>query len=352
MKNNVYESISIVNVINKLKIRQTNQIGHNIYLTCPFCQREEEKNGSMVANTANNLYICRKCEMAGTSIELYAKMRTISTKEAFKALIREMPVLDNMPYQFNNPIKDEHYKDLVYNNFLEIQTLTNNHKEKLNKMGFSDEYITSNNFKSIECKNQHKKDICKKLQDKGLKLDGIPGFYQDKDFKWTYKSHNGIFVPVQFNNKIQGLRICLDSQYSMDTENIWFSSSDKYNGTKAINWPMILKSKDTNWINMYNSKKENGIIIATEMMLAHKLFYQTNKTVIGIPNNIDKETLLNITNGINTNEVFVYVDRYTMLHTSSLIVKNVIETLESQGIKVNFRVAITNISEKIEEKVA
>ena len=39
------------------------------------------------------------------------------------------------------------------------------------------------------------------------------GFFQDTDFKWTYKSHKGIFIPAFFNNKIQGLRIFLDDKY-------------------------------------------------------------------------------------------------------------------------------------------
>ena len=67
------------------------------------------------------------------------------------------------------------------------------------------------------------------------------GFYQDKDFKWTYKSHSGIFIPTVLNNKIQGLRIFLDEKYKKDTESIWFSSNNLYNGTKANKLPIVLK---------------------------------------------------------------------------------------------------------------
>ena len=48
---------------------------------------------------------------------------------------------------------------------------------------------------------------------------------------------------------------------------------------------------------------------------------------------------------MNVSEVFLYADKYTLLHTSSLMCKNIINSLEEQGIKVDFRIAIieTNI---------
>ena len=141
--------------------------------------------------------------------------------------------------------------------------------------------------------------------------------FQDKDFKWTYKSHQGIFIPVVLDNKIQGLRIYLDKEYSKDTQNIWFSSNNEYNGTKASNWPMILKPEDINWIDMYNNA--TTIIVATEMILAHKLFNSTQQLVLGIPNNLDKEILLDIIERLKIKEVFLYVDKYTIAHTSTLM---------------------------------
>ena len=104
-------------------------------------------------------------------------MKYITTKEAFKQLLREEPVLDNIPYVYNNPIKDEYYRDLVYSKFLELQQLTKKHKEKLKRMNFTDSYILENQFKSIENREKKKKEICKKLQEQGLKLDGISRFF-------------------------------------------------------------------------------------------------------------------------------------------------------------------------------
>lgn len=339
--NNVYEYINITNVLNQLNIKKTRTKGNYIYAICPFCQNSKDKNGYLKINTISNVYICKKCEARGSSVDLYANLKYISTKEAFKRLLKETPVLDNLPYTYNNPVKDEFYRDIVYRSFLDLQKLNDFHYKKLKEMKFKDDYIKDNQFKSIEENSCKKKELCIKLQEQGLKLDGIPGFFQDTDFKWTYKSHKGIFIPVTLNNKIQGLRILLDSEYGLDTENIWFSSNNEYNGTKASNWAMILKDKEKNWINMYNTDNSESIIIATEMILAHKLFNNTNKTVIGVPNNIDKDLILNIVKRMHASEVFLYADKYTILHTSSLMYANIMQTLEKQNIKVDFRVALT-----------
>lgn len=168
------------------------------------------------------------------------------------------------------------------------------------------------------------------------------GFFQDTDFKWNYKSHQGIYIPVILDNKIQGLRILLDTKYGVDTENIWFSSNNEYNGTKASNWPMILKDKNQNWTDLYNSNNKTSIIVATEMILAHKLFNNTNKTVIGVPNNIDKELILSIAKRMNISKVYLFVDKYTILHTSVLVCRNIVQALEQQNIKVDFRLALND----------
>lgn len=348
--NDVYEYINITNVINQLNIKKTNIRGAYIYALCPFCQSSKEKNGYLKINTISNVYMCRKCEESGSSIDLYAKLKYISTKEAFKRLLKETPILDNMPYTFNNPIKDEYYRDIVYRKFLHMQELKDTHYNALKKMNFREEYIIENQFKSIENDPIKKKNICAKLQKEGLRLDGIPGFMQDIDFKWTYKSHEGIFIPVIMENKIQGLRILLDNKYGLDTENIWFSSNNEYNGTKASNWAMILKAKERNWIDIYNASVNESLIIATEMILAHKLFNNTNKTVIGVPNNIDKDLILNIVKRMKSNEIVLYADKYTILHTSSSMYINIIKALEDNKIKVDFRVALTDSDIECEAK--
>lgn len=103
---------------------------------------------------------------------------------------------------------------------------------------------------------------------------------------------------------------------------------------------MILKAENTNWINLYNSNESKSIIIATEMILAHKLFNNTSKIVVGVPNSIDKELILNIVKRLKATEVLLYIDKYTILHLNMSVFTNIIDVLEEQNIKVDFRIAI------------
>ena len=73
---------------------------------------------------------------------------------------------------------------------------------------------------------------------KNIILLGIPGFFQEEDFKWYFNRMDGFFVPVyDQNGLIQGLSIHLDKPFN-NTSDIWFSSNNKINGTNARSWIM------------------------------------------------------------------------------------------------------------------
>ena len=167
----IYNYINITNVVNQLGLKKTYKKGIYLYAICPFCQKEDEKNGYLKINTASNVYICKNCEESGSSIDLYSNITFMPRKEAFKRLLQETPILDNMQYTYNNPIKDECYRDFVYKSFLELQSLNDKHYKKLKTMNFNDEYIKQNQFKSIETNEYKKKEICKRLKAQGIKLD-------------------------------------------------------------------------------------------------------------------------------------------------------------------------------------
>ena len=80
------------------------------------------------------------------------------------------------------------------------------------------------------------------------------------------------------------------------------------------------------------------------MILAHKIFNNTNKTVIGISNNIDKEWILNIVKRMNASKIVIYADKYTLLYTSSSIYEKIIPALEEKNVEVDFRIALTENS--------
>lgn len=175
--NNVFECINITNVLNQLHIKKTCTKGDTIYAICPFCQNSNEKNGNLKINTIKNVYVCKKCEESGSAIDLYARIKCIPTKDAFKRLLKETPVLDNMPYTYNNPVKDEFYRDIVYRKFLKLHSLNKAHIKKLKNMNFDEKYMEEHLFKTIENDANKRKNICRILQEDGLKLDGIPRLF-------------------------------------------------------------------------------------------------------------------------------------------------------------------------------
>ena len=81
------------------------------------------------------------------------------------------------------------------------------------KRGLSEQQIKQYRFRSVPPMFLCKK-ITENLIAKGCTVQGIPGFYQDKNGNWTVnftKRLSGILLPVVgFDGLIQGMQILLD----------------------------------------------------------------------------------------------------------------------------------------------
>lgn len=270
---------SIINVKNKLGLKEIYSRKDIIYVKCPFCSSEK---GTMRLNISNNSYICKKCEARGYSIGLYAKNKYISNREAYQRLINEEADISNnlMTSIITNTKKNKEELDIVYQAFLEKLSLSSDHTMKLLKYGFTMEEIEKIGFKTIPIQENQKIEICRELQTEGIDLSGTPGFFKDKKFRWNFKSHKGIFIPVLDNCKIVALRIHLDTMYSIDTSDIWFSSSQENEGTKADNNIMILFPEGNKIQLMNNLKEKRDIIVASEMVLAYKIANTYKESIV------------------------------------------------------------------------
>lgn len=275
----ILKRTSIINVKNKLGLVETFSKKDIIYVKCPFCC---SITGEMKLNITNNSYICKNCEQRGYSIGLYSKLRQISNKEAYKQLIsQEANISNNLKSTFiTNGKRNSEELDIVYQAFLDKLELDSKHTMKLMKYGFSINEIEKIGFKSIPNNEKVKIRICKELIDEGIELGGIPGFFKDNRFRWTFKSHNGIFIPIINNCKITSLRIHLDKKYNTDTTDIWFSSSQENEGTKINNNIMIIYPENNRIQIMNNVMERKNIIIASEMILAYKLANKYKETII------------------------------------------------------------------------
>ena len=87
-------------------------------------------------------------------------------------------------------------------------------------------------------KNILKEDLYVQNWQENIILLEYHGFFQEEDFKWCFNRSDGFFVPVfDQNGYIQGLSIHLDKTFN-NNQDIWFSSSNKINGTNAKSWIM------------------------------------------------------------------------------------------------------------------
>ena len=214
--------------------------------------------------------------LVGYSVGLYAKMKKLSNDKAFKELLerecfsQDRTLLEIRPM---NQLADIETRDKIYRDFLSMLRLEVQHKRCLRNMGFLDSTIEDNLYKSVP-KNYIKRRMIANNLSKKYKLEGLPGFYQEEDFKWIFSKYNGFFVPVfDANGYIQGLSIHLDKPFN-NNQDIWFSSNNKINGTRAKNW--IMKSN----INQYST----SVILTDSLLLGALAKDITDKSVIAFQN--------------------------------------------------------------------
>ena len=177
-------------------------------------------------------------EQVGYSIGLYAKVRNIDNKKAFKELLdREYLSIEksNITIIPINDIASIDKRDAVYRDFLNMLKLDLEHRRYLQKQGLLNSSIERQMYRSVPKKYITRRLVANRLKRK-YDLSGIAGFYQEEDFGWTFANTRGFFIPVfDENNKIQALSIHLDKPFN-ETTNIWFSSKDKINGTATRNY--------------------------------------------------------------------------------------------------------------------
>lgn len=234
------------------------------------------KTATMSLNTSNNKYHCMRCGAGGYSIGLYAKVRNIDNKTAFKELIeKECFSLDRSKLEITpiNMIADIELRDKVYRDFLGMLKLDSKHKSYLKSLGFLNSSIEEGLYKSVPKKYIKRRLVAYSLSRK-YNLCGVPGFFQEEDFKWNFSKYNGFFVPVlDENGLIQGLSIHLDEAYNNNYD-IWFSSNNKINGTSAKNFTMKSNLSD-------NSEQ---IVITDNFLLGNLIKETINSPTLAFQN--------------------------------------------------------------------
>ena len=237
----VQRHINILNVAYHLCLEIVDEKGYEHKAICPFCgYNKNSKIPTMSLNSQNNKYCCCRCGAGGYSVGLYAKIKGIDTKKAYKELLeRECFSQNKSPVEISpiNLLADIEIRDAVYREFLGMLKLEHQHKRYLKNIGFLDSSVEEQLYRTVP-KNYIKRRLIGHALSKKYNLCGIPGFFQEEDWQWCFSRMDGFFVPIyDQNGYIQGLSIHLDKPFNNNSD-IWFSSNNKINGTSAKSWIM------------------------------------------------------------------------------------------------------------------
>lgn len=250
-------------------------------------------------------------EQAGYSIGLYAKVRNINTKKAFRELIeKECFSIEASHITISpiNAIADINKRDAVYRDFLNMLKLELKHRNYLKEQGFLDSTIDIQLYRTIP-KSYIKRRLIGNILKRKYDLAGIPGFYQEEDFGWTFTNAKGFFIPIlDENNKIQGLAIHLDDKVNA-TNDILFSSKDKINGTAT-----------KNFISKNNITENTDTIVLTDNLILGNLIKDTiNVPTIAFSNITNSYQILNILDNTNIKNIIFTIRKNGEQHLDYII---------------------------------
>ena len=146
---------------------------------------------TMSLNTRDNKYCCTRCGAGGYSVGLYARVRGIDTKKAYKELLEKECYSQNRSHIEISPINllaDIELRDAVYRDFLNMLKLEGQHKQYLKRLGLLNSSIDAGLYRTIP-KNYIKRRLVGSELSKKYNLAGIPGFFKKKIL-------NGVLIDI------------------------------------------------------------------------------------------------------------------------------------------------------------
>ncbi|SDB27471.1 hypothetical protein [Eubacterium oxidoreducens] len=220
-QNEIYGAFEIAKE-NGMKILSENN--DSISISCPECQTE--KRGKCNVNR-NGLCHCFRCNYSGNIVTLVSDFANISTKEAYRKIMRASegeikPLVFSKP-AFKSAVKESSpYIDKALRKYLDKLTLKSEHKADLLRRGLNEEQIKV--FKSVPTKEEFD----------ALKLPlwefiGVPPFFEEDGRLALGAIHDGYYCPAfDEEGRIVGMQIkIINGKY------IWASSKGKPNGTPS-----------------------------------------------------------------------------------------------------------------------
>lgn len=278
--------------IERIQNNSTNESSFPV--VCPFCGDRRGKMNFCICKDGDikNTYHCFHCDAQGNMLQLYAWMQGIQGADCCKIAYHEIKhrleigtcfssggekkqQLLQMAADSSEPADDEK-RDAVYREMLTMLHLEARHRENLQSRGLTDAQIAwmeERGFKSTEPKEAGS--ICRRLLKKGYSLEGVPGFYLNRNQDWRiafFDYNQGLLCPVWTREgRAIGFQIRLDHPFK-GRKYSWLTSSGKERGCSSKSPAGIFGEPDTPVAYV-----TEGILKAAAAHLA------TGKTFIGNP---------------------------------------------------------------------
>lgn len=237
---------SIADVVDLVGIQVIRNTGTQLHCRCPFCN---DKKAHLNIKLSKNVYRCNRCGKGGGVLHLYADINDISLNTAYEELCRIFKSGAELSRRrFNDtprteiivkpeaPLAPAHIRNNTYSNLLSLLSLGATHRESLLRRGLSGAEIDRLGYRTTPAFRTGR--IVTELLERGCVLEGVPGFYRDKEttvWKLDIRA-SGIMIPDRNSQgEIEAIQIRLDRPYKSKFNNL--TSIDQYYGTPAACCP-------------------------------------------------------------------------------------------------------------------
>ena len=245
---------SIRDVVDLLSIQVIRDTGTQLHCRCPFC---DDRKAHLNVKLDKNVFRCNRCGEGGGVLHLYAAATNISMAAAYEELCRIFQSGEDIRRRKLNDtprnqrivtpeaeLAPSNIRDNTYRNLLSLLTLGSMHRESLLMRGLSGDAIDQLGYRTTPAVRSGR--IVAELLERGCELEGVPGFYRDRETgSWKLDIRaSGIMIPDRnMLGEIEAIQIRLDRPYKSKFNNL--TSVDKYYGTTASCCPHFAGPHDS-----------------------------------------------------------------------------------------------------------
>ena len=228
---------SIAEVVDLLGIAVVRRTKTQWQCRCPFC---DDRSAHMNVLLSDNVFRCNRCGKGGGVLHLYAEYCNVDRSSAYQELTRifqggevpERKERSQPPETGELTVASVEVRDNTYSNLLSMLSLCPSHQESLKARGLSSEEIAWLGYRTTPAMRVNK--IIAGLLERGCILEGVPGFYCDRESDcWNLDIRgSGIMLPDRNERgQIEAIQVRLDKPYHGKFYNL--TSTDQYYGTKS-----------------------------------------------------------------------------------------------------------------------